>query len=190
MHKTQIKHKTQNTKPKRVCDLCFRESVFCLCSGSCVLCFFRVSGLEFKVCRAAHGVTLLLVILILAALLSISLGIFNVVFTELRISGEVADSFVALYAADEAIEKGLYDDRDTSPLCFPTPGPGERCYDSGWINLPNGACYRLRADKTEVSPDPPIYDVTISATGEFPCGSGTFAVKRALSISYRGGGGE
>lgn len=137
-----------------------------------------------------QGITLLLVILILAALLSISIGIFTVVFTELRISGEIADSFVALYAADEAIEKGLYEDRGENPFCFPTPGPGSNCYDSGWVTLPSGACYRLRADKIEVSPDPPIYDVTLAATGEFGCDGGAFAVRRALSTSYRGGGGE
>jgi len=76
-HKAQIKHKTQNTKPKRVCDLCFGESVFCLCFGSCALCFFRVSGLEFRVCRAARGFTLIELVVYVALLSVISLVTVN-----------------------------------------------------------------------------------------------------------------
>lgn len=126
----------------------------------------------------AQGITLLLVILILSALLSISLGVYNSVFTEIRLSGEIADSFVALYAADEAIERGLFEDRDATPLCS---APGTNCYDSGWVTVASGACYRLRADRVDVGP---TYNMTLRATGEFRCGGGTFSVKRALSTDY------
>lgn len=59
------------------------------------------------------GITLLLVIVILSALVSISAGIFNVILGELMISGEIGESYVALYAADRAIDKFLYLDRST-----------------------------------------------------------------------------
>ena len=54
-----------------------------------------------------NGITLLLVMIILSALLSISIGIFNIVFGQIKISGDLADSFVAFYAADQAIENIL-----------------------------------------------------------------------------------
>lgn len=58
-----------------------------------------------------RGITLLLVIVILSALLSISAGVFNVVIGEIMISGEIGESYVAFYAADRAIDKFLYLDR-------------------------------------------------------------------------------
>ena len=143
--------------------------------------YSRYSHKNSQYSHYKRGITLLLVILVLTALLSISLGIFNVVFTELRISGEISDSFAALYAADEAIEWGLYLDRiQTPPLC--NLAPGLNCYDSGWVSVLSGACYRLRADKTLTAPS--TYDVTLKATGEFRCGAGASAVKRALLTNY------
>ncbi len=130
------------------------------------------------------GITLLLVILVLTSLLSISLGIFTSVFTELRISGEIADSFVALYAADEAVERGLYLDRrnpETS-LCVPVVGLGCQ-YVGDQVQLANGSCYILKVDKTitEVSYN---FDVNMRASGEYRCGGGVTSVKRALQTSY------
>lgn len=132
-----------------------------------------------------RGITLLLVILVLASLLSISIGIFTSVITELRLSGEIADSFVALYAADEAIERGLYLDlNQPAPLC---PGLvfGLNCYDSGTVSLANGSCYRFRVDKVPVGMSN-FSGMTIRATGEFRCGAaGPFgSVKRALRVDY------
>ena len=129
------------------------------------------------------GITLLLVILVLTSLLSISLGIFTSIFTEIRLSGEVADSFVALYAADEAIERGLYLDRNQpTPICTPVPGVGCR-YVGPQVQLSNGGCYILRVDKTPTG-DPSAFNVNMRATGEYRCGSGRISVKRALQTSY------
>ena len=130
-----------------------------------------------------RGITLFLVILVLTSLLSISLGIFTVVFSQLRLSGEIADSFVALYAADEAIERGLYLDRNQpAPLCTPVVGVG--ClYVGSQVQLSNGSCYILKVDKT-VTANPYTFDVNIRATGEYRCGGGITSVKRALQTSY------
>src|SRR3989338_10000544 len=68
--------------------------------------FLRDSDLGVWVYQK-QGITLLLVVVLLSAILSISIGIFNVVYGEFRISGEVADSFRALYAADEGIAHPL-----------------------------------------------------------------------------------
>lgn len=87
--------------------------------------------------RGRAGVTLLLVILVLAALLSISIGIFSVVYGELRISGEISDSFVALFASDAGMEKLFYADRSKDSLC---PGIAGSCTFSSVVTLPNNAC--------------------------------------------------
>lgn len=133
--------------------------------------------------RKPKGITLLLVILVLTSLLSISLGIFTSVFTELRISGEIADSFVALYAADEAIERGLYLDRN-QPVSLCTPVVGVGCkYVGPQVQLANGSCYILKVDKT-VTGVSYNFDVNMRASGEYRCGGGVTSVKRALQTSY------
>ena len=127
-----------------------------------------------------EGITLLLVIFVLTALLSISIGIFNVVFTELRISGEITDSFIALAAADEAVERAFYLDRQqVPPLC--SISLGVNCFVES-RTVSSGACYVLRVDKTFVNAS--TNNVTIKATGEYRCGAGILSVKRALSVSY------
>src|SRR3989344_2612838 len=127
----------------------------------------KIQNSKFKIQK---GITLLLVILVLTPLLSISLGVFAVVFTELRISGEIADSFVALYAADEAIERGLYLDRNQpASLCTPVVGVGCQ-YVGAQVQLSNSSCYILKVDKTPTA-DPYTFDVNMRATGEYRCGS-------------------
>ncbi|MFY9462279.1 MAG: hypothetical protein WAP51_03710 [Candidatus Sungiibacteriota bacterium] len=130
-----------------------------------------------------RGITLLLVILVLTSLLSISLGIFTVVFSQLRLSGEIADSFVALYAANEAIERGLYLDRN-QPVSLCTPVVGVGCqYVGSQVQLSNGSCYILKVDKT-LTANPYTFDVNMRATGEYRCGGDILSVKRALQTSY------
>lgn len=124
------------------------------------------------------GIALLLVILILSALLAVSAGIFTTVFGQLRISEEVADSFTALYAADEGIERLLYEDlvTDSVPGCS---GVSPCSYESADINLPNGACMKLRFTRVA------SMLTTLTAVGEYRCLVGALSVKRALRVSYQ-----
>lgn len=123
-----------------------------------------------------RGVTLLLVILILAALLSVSISIFGIVFGEIRISGDLVRSFVAFYGADQAIEYKLYDDRsDGTPVC----GAGS-CTVTETLTtadgLPADVCVNLiftRAGNT-----------SIIATGQYRCSDPLLAVKRAFLVTY------
>ncbi len=92
-----------------------------------------------------EGITLLLVIVLLSAILSIGIGIFNVVYGEFRISGEVADSFRALYAADEGIERTLYRDRQDNAIC--TVVQGRDCFVSVDIPVLSGGQYSVRVSK-------------------------------------------
>lgn len=121
------------------------------------------------------GITLILVILILSALLAISLSIFEIIFGEFRISGEMTDSFVALYASDEGLEELLYNDRVAESYCG---GPGSCHYGPERRQLSNGSCVTLRLDRTG-------RDTTVVATGEYRCEApGIFPVKRALQTTY------
>ncbi|MBI2637821.1 MAG: hypothetical protein HYW88_02880, partial [Candidatus Sungbacteria bacterium] len=61
--------------------------------------------------RTRKGVTLFLTITLLSLTLSIAIGIFNLVYSEILISGEIRSSFFALYATDEIIERTTYLDK-------------------------------------------------------------------------------
>lgn len=121
-----------------------------------------------------RGMTLLLVILVLSALLSVSFGISNVVIGEFRVSGEIADSFVALYAADQGVERMFYDDRARDAIC---PGGASCSYGPVTTELSNGACYTLRLTRTGIQ-------TTVVSTGEYRCATPALSVKRALEAVY------
>lgn len=120
---------------------------------------------------------MLLVIVILSALLSISIGIFNVIFGELRISGEVADSFIALYAADRGMERTLYRDRvlgDTSV----TNGESTVAAES------SDGCYAISVGKSEVQCGTGVGTCIVS-TGQYRCGlNPARLVRRRFIIDY------
>ncbi len=121
------------------------------------------------------GVSLLLVVVLLSALLSVSIGIFNVVLGQIRISGEIADSFIALYAADQSIEKILYLDRIKEDICE-VEGPD--CYVAGPVDVSSGGCYFIRVSKTGSVTE-------ITAAGQYRCGTNPVrVVKRGLQVTY------
>ncbi len=136
-----------------------------------------------------RGITVLLVVIIISVLFSISIGIFNIVFGELRLSGEITDSFVASFAADQSIERALYRDRMLpAPLC---PGVGTACYaeDSSAVTalqnlLPTGVCYNLSVDKT-LNADGVTIDTKLTSIGTYRCGAGqSRVVKRSYELTY------
>ena len=55
-----------------------------------------------------RGVTLLLAVLVSSIALSVGVGIFSLLFSELEISGSVKDSVSAFYAGDSGLECALY----------------------------------------------------------------------------------
>ncbi|GEM_PF-1741437 len=123
-----------------------------------------------------QGITLLLVIVLLSAILSISVGIFNVVLGEFRISGEASDSFRALYAADQGIERTLYRDRRQQGLC--TVAEGTDCFVAEGVGVPSEACYTVRVSKASGA-------TTIVIAGQYRCGSNPArVVKRGFEVTY------
>ena len=122
------------------------------------------------------GITLLLVVVLLSAILSIGVGIFNVVLGELRISGEVADSFRALYAADQGIERTLYLDRQVQAFCTLAQGPN--CFVARGVPVQSEGCYTVR-----ISKQGGITEIIIA--GQYRCGeSPARVVKRGFQVTY------
>lgn len=125
------------------------------------------------------GITLLLVILVISAILAISIGIFNLVFTEIRISGEMADSFIAFYAGDQGVENLLYDDRvaNSIPGCG---GPGACTWSPAEEPHPYvaGACIKKFYDRNGAG------DVQAIGQGKYRCGVNPLTVMRAANFSY------
>ncbi len=154
-----------------------------------------INNFQFSISnfQKREGITLLLVILVLSALMTISLGIFNIIFTELQISGELSRSFRALYASDQGLEYVLYRDRVLGDVCPPnsspdaeTPCPGGSLPISldtpGFVN-----CF------TFGYPDSRTADVTvvkfggqtkIKSLGKSDCANSFRTVSRAFQIIY------
>ncbi|MBI2097165.1 MAG: hypothetical protein HYT40_03410 [Candidatus Sungbacteria bacterium] len=152
--------------------------------------------LNFVFAPRAQGITLLLVILVLSVLMTISLGIFNVLFTELRISGELARSYRALYASDQALEVILYRDRVRRDICIPNPpsdnvnpcpgDPGPPTYQPGiYTDRLSGGC-AVNPNSQVVNVYTYKYDgkTRIKSIGWSDCVDDFKTVKRAFQIIY------
>ncbi len=131
------------------------------------------------------GITLLLVVAILSSLMSISMGIFNIIFGQIRISGEIADSFLAFYAADQGIERILYLDRvthvnDTYGICT---GAGIPCYQEFNVPAISNGCYDITVNKTSVPVTTEI-KVLGQYTGKPGCSIANRVVKRGFNLTY------
>ncbi|MBI2056015.1 MAG: hypothetical protein HYT37_01435 [Candidatus Sungbacteria bacterium] len=129
------------------------------------------------------GITLLLVIVILSALLSISIGIFNVVYGEILISGEIADSYTAFYASDRAIDKFLYLDRMTPQKL------GNNATEDTTGNPSSTGCFVVEMYKTPASIFANCNNTTaiacIRSVGQPRCGANTARnVKRGFMVTY------
>lgn len=130
-----------------------------------------------------QGITMLLVIVVLTALLSISISIFNVMYSQMIISAEMGYSFVALYAADQGTEKLIRMDRDGTPLCTPAtcpPASPLTCVSpaAGCPVLTSGACYDYSVSKDA------SYTV-IEVFGKYPCFANPRRIdKRGLRVTY------
>ena len=130
--------------------------------------FIRVSSFNSQVSRE-QGIALLLVVVLLSAMLSISFGIFAIIFGQILISGEIADSFIALLAADEGIERTLYLDRIQGPLA------GEYTENA---TVASGGCYTVLVTKAGVN-------TTITISGQYRCGDNPArVVKRGFEVRY------
>jgi len=141
--------------------------------GFWVLELFRVSDLGFR--NSSKGVSLLLVVVILSALMSTSIGIFNVVFGQIKISGEISDSFYAFYAADQGLERTLYRDRMLEAVCQGIQG--SNCFIEE-KTIASRACFIVFVSKSEGN-------TNIISSGQYRCGDNPpRIVKRGFQVGY------
>ena len=129
-----------------------------------------------------QGIALLLIVVISTAILSISIGIFNILFGQLIVLGQFSDSFDAMYAADLGIERTLYLDKQLN-VCGGTTdcGTGDTFTSHPFTS---DACYKVTVATTTGCAVPGTTRC-IEATGEFSCAPGTIrSVRRTFYVSY------
>ena len=127
--------------------------------------------------KSEKGITLLLVVVLLSAILSIGVGIFNIVFGELMIATELADSFRALYAADQGIEWTLYRDRQKREICPSARGP-ECVFEERDVRTQSGGLYSVRVSKSGGATE-----ITVAGQSREGVRTG-LVVKRGFRVSY------
>jgi len=123
-----------------------------------------------------NGFTLLLVIVLLAAFLSIALGIVNILLGQVIIIGQAGESFKALYAADIGMERTLYRDR-VQDICG-----GVNCTETR--QLPNGACYTVTV---QIGPSVQCLGPNtrcVDVEGRDVCGGAERYVQRRFDVRY------
>lgn len=136
------------------------------------------------------GFTLLLSLVVVSIVLSVGLGVFDIVFRELIFSGMSRESQKAFYAADTGAECALYWDIKQGPISSTTPSTiscanqnvevGGTPVSSFQVNLSNGTCLSVTVDKTN---DP---QTSIESFGyNTACDSTSRRkVERAIKITY------
>lgn len=129
--------------------------------------------------RDRKGFTLLLMIVLLAAFLSIGMGIINILLGQVIIVGQAQESFKALYAVDIAMERTLYRDR-TQNIC----GITDCGTAATFVALPNGACYLVNVQLGPSASCTGPSTRCIVATGQDICGGTQRFVRRSFNVIY------
>ena len=123
-----------------------------------------------------RGMTLLIMIVLLAAFLSIAMGMINILLGQLFVIGQAGESFRALYAADIGMERALYRDR-VQNICS-----GTSCDESKIFS--NGSCYTAHVivgpSEGCLAPNTRCLDVS----GQSVCVPARRYVERAFDIKY------
>ena len=131
--------------------------------------------------RKEKGISLLLTVFLLSLMLSISLGIFDIIYSELILSGDIRSSFFALYAADEIVEKTVYLDRILRQICKTI---STDCWVTALASASNNAC-----NSVKVSKNTGTGLTEILGLGQYPGGTpcdttSPLLSKRAFFFSY------
>jgi len=147
--------------------------------------FRSPSKIEGKTIKQKDGAILLLVVIILTAIFSISIGVFGVIIGQVSASETFENSNIAFYAADQSIERTLYRDRQENDFpCASLPCPP--------VTIPqqpaaSGGCMGVATITKTANPAPPPAAITqISVSGlSTACGVVTQrTVARAFLTTY------
>ena len=167
--------------------------------------FIRNWKLEIGNSRQGRGFTLLLSILVVSVILSVGLGIFDIMTKELKLSGIGRESQIAFYAADAGIECffyweikhpdlvdsafAYYDSNPPTISCagnsFSIPAGSNGPYGPYNLNLSNNSCAKIKVTKSGLT-------TTVESRGyNTSCDSASsFKVERAIrlvSVKKQGG---
>ena len=124
------------------------------------------------------GVTLLLMVVLLAAFLSIAVGIINILLGELFAVEQTGRSSQAFYAAEIGMERALYRDRVQDGCSI-----AGSCNESG-IALPNGACYTVRLVTGPSAGCTAPSTRCVDVSGVSLCAPATRYVQRQFDLRY------
>jgi len=121
------------------------------------------------------GISLLITLLIMSALLSIAFGLSVLSLGEVKLSREDTKSLTAYYAAEAGVECQMFNDRlSGEAVCGGDPdgnGEGEKvCLDTGQI-----ICYKVQVSGSYFGGNPPR---TIKSDGSYR------SVRRAIELTY------
>lgn len=144
---------------------------------------------KFTKFKKKSGISLMLTVFLLSLMLSISLGIFNIIYNELILSGDIRSTFFALYAADEIIEKTVYLDKISRRVCLNLSG---NCYVTPLISASNNACNSIQVSKItgiNFGPTQRTGYAEIQGLGQYPGGTpcnttSPLLSKRSLFFKY------
>lgn len=133
------------------------------------------------------GVTLLLAVFVSSLALTLGLGIFTLLFSEIEFSGTAKESLIAFYAADSGIECAIFWDIEhnafdtssaSSITCdgdsFTVGGPGG--FSRFTIPFDDGACAVVEVTKGA--------DIIIMSQGKNFCADSSKTVQRGLRVNY------
>lgn len=131
----------------------------------------------------------MLVVILTSAILTVGVGVFNVLYGQIIIVGKADYSFQALYAADIGVEQTLYRDRQLD-VCgvFPFPcdmPPTKYAYPYGAAD--HALCYHVDLD---ITPGACGAGTTrcMQVTGQYTCiptfDGATRFVRRAFQLVY------
>ncbi|MEK7122085.1 MAG: pilus assembly PilX N-terminal domain-containing protein [Patescibacteria group bacterium] len=144
------------------------------------------------------GIALLFSILMLSMVFTASLAIFQIVFTQLKLSESVRDSQLAYYAADSAVECALYVDLESGEFgqsgkpkvqddCSGVNSNDIEKYQGSWVNgavftvnYDNGSCAKVTVNKTGSGG----FKTFISALGFNVCEDTPRKFNRSLEVKY------
>ena len=114
-------------------------------------------------------------VVLLAAFLSIAMGIVNILLGQLFIIGQAGESFTAFYANDIGQERTLYRDKK------------QHIYTSGSYaeskNFLNGSCYDMTLSLAPTPPCDPPDRICIIVKSKSNCSSNRY-VAREFTLTY------
>ena len=134
------------------------------------------------------GITLLLAVFVSSLALTLGLGVFTLLFSEVEFSGTAKESLIAFYAADSGIECAIFWDIERDAFATTSSNSTIECdsdsrnfnpsggFTRFTIPFDDGSCATVEVTKSITT--------TIISQGQNICESSSKTVQRGLRVSY------